>query len=337
MPIRPPPADPQMLQGRAGPGRQLWQTGPAWVTAATRRLFPHLAQGFQLRGSRCQQFWQRGCPPSLRRAAGLTIPHRPQGSDRALLRHPPQRRSPSTGTPSCRCRPATGAGWLDHGGGARAGKRADEPQDAGDRGAGALAGEQPRLACHGGCDAAPPVRAGRRLPQCPEDRFRAERGLQLRHQGEQGAGRIAGVGPSGAAGHCAVPAIRARFGRRAPMPAASAAPPTAAFPGRRAAPARGDGLDEVVHRAVQNVEQCHEDLQAQPLGPLGDQTVDLARGQGDAAVGQQRDDVGGGEHPAVRHDLAQVPAVVEPGGHLRPRLLTRRRMPGPAPCSGQCS
>ena len=35
MPIRPPPADPQMLQGRSGPGRQVWQTGPASVTAAT--------------------------------------------------------------------------------------------------------------------------------------------------------------------------------------------------------------------------------------------------------------------------------------------------------------
>jgi len=110
MPIRPPPTDPQMLQRRAGPGRQLWQTGPASVTAATRRLFPHLAQGFQLRGSRCQQFWQMGCPPSLRRAAGLTFPHRPQGRARALLLHPAQRRSSSTGTPSSRCLPQRGQG-----------------------------------------------------------------------------------------------------------------------------------------------------------------------------------------------------------------------------------
>src|ERR1019366_10679602 len=51
---------------------------------------------------------------------------------------------------------AAGAGRLDHGGGARAGERADEPADAGNGGAGALAGEQPGLACHGGCDAAPP-------------------------------------------------------------------------------------------------------------------------------------------------------------------------------------
>jgi hypothetical protein len=54
---------------------------------------------------------------------------------------------------------AAGAGRLDHGGGARAGKRADEPQDTGEGSAGALAGEQLGPACHGGCDAAPPVRA----------------------------------------------------------------------------------------------------------------------------------------------------------------------------------
>ena len=110
MPIRPPSADPQMLQGRSGPGRQVWQTGPASVTAATRRLFPHFAQGFQLRGSRCQQFWQTGCPPSLRRAGGLTFPHRPQSTARALLLQPAQRRSPSTGTPSGRCLPQRGQG-----------------------------------------------------------------------------------------------------------------------------------------------------------------------------------------------------------------------------------
>ena len=110
MPIRPPSADPQMLQGRAGPGRQLWQTGPATVTAATRRLFPHFAQGFQLRGSRCQQFWQMGLPLSLRRAVGLTFPHRPQGRARALLLHPAQTRRPSTGTPSGRCLPQRGHG-----------------------------------------------------------------------------------------------------------------------------------------------------------------------------------------------------------------------------------
>jgi hypothetical protein len=76
-------ADPQMPQARSGPGRQLWQTGPASVIAATRRSLPHFAQGFQLRGSRCQQFWQMGCPPSSRRAMELTFPQRPQRRARA--------------------------------------------------------------------------------------------------------------------------------------------------------------------------------------------------------------------------------------------------------------
>jgi hypothetical protein len=108
MPIRPPSASPQMLQGKSGPGRQVWQTGPASVTAATRRGFPHFAQGFQLRGSRCQQFTQTGCPPSLRRAGWRTFPHRPQSTARALVLQPAQRRSPSTGTLSGRCLPQRG-------------------------------------------------------------------------------------------------------------------------------------------------------------------------------------------------------------------------------------
>ena len=94
------PDIPQMLQGRSGPGRQFWQTGPSPVIAATRRSLPHFAQGFQLRGSQCQQFWQTGCPPSSRRAMVLTLPHRPHSSDRALPRQPEQTRSPSTGGPS---------------------------------------------------------------------------------------------------------------------------------------------------------------------------------------------------------------------------------------------
>jgi hypothetical protein len=149
MPIRPLPADPQMLQATAGPGRQLWQTGPAGVSAATRRGFPHIAQGFQLRGSRCQQFWQ----------------------------------SPSTGTPSCRCLPQRGQGGSAT---AVAPARASALMNrrTPGSGAGALTGEQLGLACHGGCEAAPSVPARRGLVQCPEDRFRAERGLQLRHQGE---------------------------------------------------------------------------------------------------------------------------------------------------------
>jgi len=41
MPIRL-PADPQMLQATAGPGRQLWQTGPAPVIAGHSLL--HVVQ-----------------------------------------------------------------------------------------------------------------------------------------------------------------------------------------------------------------------------------------------------------------------------------------------------
>jgi hypothetical protein len=99
-----------MLQATAGPGRQLWQTGPAPVIAATRRQFPHLAHGFQLRGSRRQQFWQMGCPLSLRRAGDLTAPHRPQRSARAFLTHPAHRRSPSTRALSCLRLPQRGHG-----------------------------------------------------------------------------------------------------------------------------------------------------------------------------------------------------------------------------------
>jgi len=39
IPIRPPSPDWQILQGRSGPGRQLWQTGPA-LAAAFRAGFP---------------------------------------------------------------------------------------------------------------------------------------------------------------------------------------------------------------------------------------------------------------------------------------------------------
>src|SRR6185437_1173073 len=96
---------------------------------------------------------------------------------------------------------AAGAGRLDHGGGAGAGQRADEPQDGGERGAGALAGEQLGLACDGGGDATPSVRASCRLVQRCQDRFGGELGLEPGHQREQGTGRITGIG-HGTAGHC---------------------------------------------------------------------------------------------------------------------------------------
>lgn len=77
----------------------------------------------------------------------------------------------------------------------------------------------------------------------------------------------------------------------------------------------GDRFDQLVHRAVQDVAQRHEDLQTQPLGALDDQPVDLAGGQPDAAARQRLDQIGGGEHPPLGHDRAQVPAVVELCGH----------------------
>ena len=61
--------------------------------------------------------------------------------------------------------------------------------------------------------------------------------------------------------------------------------------------AGGDRFDQLVHRAVQDVAQRHEDLQTQPLGALDDQSVDLAGGQPDAAARQRLDQIGGGEHP----------------------------------------
>ena len=55
----------------------------------------------------------------------------------------------------------------------------------------------------------------------------------------------------------------------------------ALLPGR----CRGrDRFDQLVHRAVEDVQQRHQDLQAQPLRALHDQPVDLAGGQADPAL-----------------------------------------------------
>ena len=93
MPIRPPSADPRMLQGRPGPGRQVWQTGPAgrgvqrarWGApqgvSPARRLArspgAHTAPGRQ--------------PGRVRRDAGRPGPpgvrcHRPRGTRRLAAR-----------------------------------------------------------------------------------------------------------------------------------------------------------------------------------------------------------------------------------------------------------
>ena len=72
--------------------------------------------------------------------------------------------------------------------------------------------------------------------------------------------------------------IRARFGAQARRPRP---PSPLAVRALRAGPGGGGRLDQVLHRAVQDVQQRHQDLQAQPLGPLGDQPVDLAGRQPD--------------------------------------------------------
>jgi Nucleotidyl transferase AbiEii toxin, Type IV TA system len=62
IPILLSPADPQMLQARSGPGRQLWQTGPAPATAATRRSCPHFAQGLRRRDALDHAAFWLACP-----------------------------------------------------------------------------------------------------------------------------------------------------------------------------------------------------------------------------------------------------------------------------------
>ena len=75
-----------------------------------------------------------------------------------------------------------------------------------------------------------------------------------------------------------LPAMRARLGRSSPTP--ESVPPTA-FAVRARPPAPPGRFDQLGHRAVQDVQQRHQDLQAQPFGPVDDQPVDLARGQPD--------------------------------------------------------
>ena len=82
-----------------------------------------------------------------------------------------------------------------------------------------------------------------------------------------------------------------------------------------------DRLDQLAHRAVQDVQQRHQDLEAEPLRPVDDQPVDLAGGQPDPAPGQRLDQVSGGEHATAGHHLPQMPAVVKLACHQRSSLL----------------
>src|SRR5664280_2822840 len=68
----------------------------------------------------------------------------------------------------------------------------------------------------------------------------------------------------------------------------------------------GGRFDQLAHRAVQDVQQRHQDLQAQAFGSFDDEAVNLAGGQRDPAPGQRFDQVGGGEHAAVGQHLRQV-------------------------------
>ena len=69
--------------------------------------------------------------------------------------------------------------------------------------------------------------------------------------------------------------------------------------GGAAAGARGDQLGG---GDLEDVAQRGEDLQGQPFGDLGDQAPALARGQADAAFGEQRLQVGGAEQAVGGHD-----------------------------------
>ena len=94
--------------------------------------------------------------------------------------------------------------------------------------------------------------------------------------------------------------------RPAPRPASTGRSPLAGTAARS-----GDGFDQLTHRAVQDVEQRHQNLQAQPLGPFDDEAVDLAGGQPDPTTGQRVDQIGGGEHAPVGHHLPQMPPVAQ--------------------------
>ena len=96
-------------------------------------------------------------------------------------------------------------------------------------------------------------------------------------------------------------------------PTPASAPPAARFFRAGAAAAIGSISSSIA--AVEDVQQRHQDLQAQPLRAVHDQPVDLAGGQVDPALRQRLDQVGGGEHAARGHHLAQMPPVVEFARH----------------------
>ena len=77
---------------------------------------------------------------------------------------------------------------------------------------------------------------------------------------------------------------------------------------------------------AQDVTQGCQRRGVQPLGSARDQPVDLLTGQDHAAFGQQRHQVGGGEHALLRHQLAQVPADPRLPRHPRSPLQRHRML-----------
>ena len=71
----------------------------------------------------------------------------------------------------------------------------------------------------------------------------------------------------------------------------------------------GGDFDEIFDADVEDVAQCGQGVQAQTLRRRGDQAEDLFAGKVNAALGEQRNQVSGGEHVAGGHELAQVPLV----------------------------
>jgi hypothetical protein len=124
---------------------------------------------------------------------------------------------------------------------------------------------------------------------------RSHRGFQpCRLPGEPGGRRRSGHSPSG---------FRIEVRRTAGTgPAESPAV-------LRTSALTGLDLDEVVRGAAQDVAQRRQGVHRQALRRLGNQPEHLLAGQGDAAFGQQRHQVGGLEHVCGGHELAQVPAV----------------------------
>jgi hypothetical protein len=190
IPILLSPADPQMPQARSGPGRQLWQTGPGDRGDAPR--MPALRAGLPAARVAVPAVLADGLPAVVAPGDGAHLPAPPAAQGPGLAAAPAADPEPAGQAAEGPLPAAAGAGRLDHGGRAGAGERADEPQDAGEGSAGALACEQAGPGRHGGSDAPPSVGPRRRLPQRRKDGGLVQRGVERCHHGKQGADRVRG-------------------------------------------------------------------------------------------------------------------------------------------------